>query len=53
VVEILQRPEVDKRVRETFQLDPMIGSTADAARFFSEETALWGGVIREANVTIP
>ncbi len=30
----------------------MIGSPADAAKFFAEETALWGGVIKEANVTI-
>jgi tripartite-type tricarboxylate transporter receptor subunit TctC len=52
VVEILNRPEVDKRLRE-LRLDPMIGSPADAAKFFAEETALWGGVIKEANVTIP
>src|SRR5215510_9681526 len=51
VVEILQRPDVNKRLR-TLQLDPMIGSPADAARFFAEETELWGGVIREANVTV-
>jgi hypothetical protein len=35
------------------QLDPMIGTPADAAKFFAEETALWGGVIQEAKVTIP
>jgi hypothetical protein len=29
----------------------MIGSPADAAKFFADETALWGGVIKEANVT--
>jgi tripartite-type tricarboxylate transporter receptor subunit TctC len=52
VVEVLRRPEVDKRLHG-FQLDPMIGSPADAARFFAEETALWGNVIKEAKVTIP
>ena len=52
VVEILQRPEVDKRLR-VLQLDPMIGPPADAANFFAEETALWSSVIKEANVTIP
>ena len=52
VVEILKSPEVDKRLRE-LRLDPMVGSPADAATFFAEETALWGGVIKEANVTMP
>jgi len=52
VVEILKRPEVDKRLRE-LRLDPMVGSPADAAQFFAEETTLWGGVIKEAGVTIP
>jgi hypothetical protein len=31
----------------------MVGTPADAAQFFAEETALWGGVIKEAGVTIP
>jgi tripartite-type tricarboxylate transporter receptor subunit TctC len=52
VVEILKRPDVDKRLRD-LRLDPMIGSPADAVQFFAEETKLWGGVIKEANVTIP
>jgi tripartite-type tricarboxylate transporter receptor subunit TctC len=51
IVEILNSPEINKRLRE-LRLDPMIGSPADAAKFFAEETALWGGVIKEANVTI-
>ena len=51
IVEILKTPEIDKRLRE-LRLDPMIGSPADAAKFFAEETSLWGGVIKEANVTI-
>ncbi len=51
MVESLKRPEVDKRLRE-LRLDPMIGSPADAAKFFAEETELWGGVIKEAKVAI-
>jgi hypothetical protein len=31
----------------------MIGTPADAAKFFAEESDLWGGVIKEAQVTIP
>jgi tripartite-type tricarboxylate transporter receptor subunit TctC len=51
IVEILNSPDINKRLRE-LRLDPMIGSPADAAKFFAEETALWGGIIKEANVTI-
>jgi tripartite-type tricarboxylate transporter receptor subunit TctC len=50
IVEILKSPEIQKRLEE-LRLDPMIGSPADAARFFADETELWGGVIKEANVT--
>jgi tripartite-type tricarboxylate transporter receptor subunit TctC len=52
VVRILQQPEVDAKLRD-LRLDPMIGSPADAAKFFADETALWGGVIKEAKVMIP
>ena len=51
VLEILQRPAVSAKLRE-LRLEPMIGTPTDAAKFFAEETALWGGVIREANVTV-
>jgi tripartite-type tricarboxylate transporter receptor subunit TctC len=51
IVDILKSPDVDKRLRE-LRLDPMIGSPADAGKFFADETALWGGVIKEANVSI-
>ena len=50
IVEILKSPEIQKRLQE-LRLDPMIGSPADAAKFFADETELWGGVIKEANVT--
>jgi tripartite-type tricarboxylate transporter receptor subunit TctC len=51
VVDILQRPAVSAKLRD-LRLDPMIGTPADAARFFAEETELWGKVIREANVIV-
>jgi tripartite-type tricarboxylate transporter receptor subunit TctC len=51
VVELLRRPDVNERLR-TLRLEPMIGSPADAMKFFDEETTLWGGVIREAKVAI-
>jgi tripartite-type tricarboxylate transporter receptor subunit TctC len=50
IVEILKSPEIQKRLQE-LRLDPMIGSPADAAKFFADETELWAGVIKEANVT--
>jgi tripartite-type tricarboxylate transporter receptor subunit TctC len=50
VVESLKRPEVSERLQK-LTLEPMLGSPADAARFFAEETALWGKVIKEKNVT--
>jgi tripartite-type tricarboxylate transporter receptor subunit TctC len=51
VVDILQRPAVSAKLRD-LRLDPMIGTAADAAKFFAEETELWGKVIREAGVTV-
>lgn len=51
VVDILQRPNVSAKLRD-LRLEPMIGTPADAAKFFAEETLLWGSVIREANVTV-
>ena len=33
------------------RLDPMPGSSEDAARFIADETALWGKVIKEAHIT--
>ncbi len=50
VVESLKRPDVAEKL-EKMTLEPMPGSPADAARFFDEETALWGRVIQEKNVT--
>jgi tripartite-type tricarboxylate transporter receptor subunit TctC len=51
VVAILKKPEIDQKLK-TLRLDPMGGSPADAAKFFADETALWGRVIREAHITL-
>ncbi len=47
----LARPEVSERLKN-LSLEPMLGTPADATKFFAEETALWGRVIREKNVTV-
>jgi tripartite-type tricarboxylate transporter receptor subunit TctC len=52
VVAVLQQPELQAKLHQ-LQLDPMIGTPADATAFFAEETKLWGDVIREANVSVP
>jgi tripartite-type tricarboxylate transporter receptor subunit TctC len=49
--QILQKPEIVAKLR-ALQLDPMGGSTADAAKFISEETALWSKVIEESHITL-
>jgi tripartite-type tricarboxylate transporter receptor subunit TctC len=51
VVETLRSAEVSEKLRQ-LTLEPMPGSPADAARFFAEETALWGRVIKEKQVTV-
>jgi len=47
----LTRPEMSERLQK-LTLEPMPGTPADAAKFFLEETALWGRVIKEKNVTV-
>jgi tripartite-type tricarboxylate transporter receptor subunit TctC len=49
VVEILGRPEVVEKAR-AIQMEPVTKTPAEAARFFAEETALWGKVIKQANI---
>lgn len=51
VVEILQKSEISGKL-QTLRLEPMAGTTADAAKFIAEETQLWGRVIREAHITL-
>jgi tripartite-type tricarboxylate transporter receptor subunit TctC len=49
VVDGLKRPDVGESLAR-LTLEPMIGSPADAARFFAEETQLWGKVITDAHI---
>jgi tripartite-type tricarboxylate transporter receptor subunit TctC len=49
VVEILGRPDVVEKARG-IQMEPAARSRAEAAKFFAEETELWGKVIKAANI---
>jgi tripartite-type tricarboxylate transporter receptor subunit TctC len=49
VNEILGRKDVAERVRG-IQMDPVTKSRAEATKFFAEERALWGKVIKQANI---
>jgi tripartite-type tricarboxylate transporter receptor subunit TctC len=49
--EILKKPEIVAKLR-TLQLDPMGGTRADATKFISEETKLWGRVISESHIVL-
>jgi len=49
VVEVLGHPDVAEKVRG-IQMEPVTRTRADAAKFFAEETELWGKVIKEANI---
>src|SRR5258708_7924804 len=51
VVAGLRRPEVAQSL-SGLTLEPMLGSPADAARFFAEETRLWGKVIAAAHIKV-
>jgi tripartite-type tricarboxylate transporter receptor subunit TctC len=50
VNEALQRPDMAERLAR-LSLEPMPGTPDDAARFFADETKLWGRVIKEKNVS--
>ena len=49
IAELIRKPEVEARLRE-LQLDPVGSTPQEAVRFFAEETALWGKVIKDAKV---
>jgi tripartite-type tricarboxylate transporter receptor subunit TctC len=51
VAEILGRAEVAERVR-AIQMEPAIRTPEQSAAFFTEETELWGKVIRQANIPL-
>jgi tripartite-type tricarboxylate transporter receptor subunit TctC len=49
IVDGLKRSDVAESLAR-LTLEPMIGSPADAARFFAEETQLWGKVIADSQI---
>jgi tripartite-type tricarboxylate transporter receptor subunit TctC len=49
VVEILARPDIAEKVRN-IQMDPVTRTREESAKFFGEETELWGKVIKAANI---
>ena len=51
VAEFLQKPEMAEKLHN-LRLDPMGGTRADAAKFFADETELWGKVIKENHVAL-
>jgi tripartite-type tricarboxylate transporter receptor subunit TctC len=51
VNESLKRPEIADRLQK-LTLEPMLGTPADAAKFFAEETQLWGRVIKEKSIVV-
>jgi tripartite-type tricarboxylate transporter receptor subunit TctC len=51
VVDSLNKPAVAESLAR-LTLEPMIGSPADATRFFAQETELWGKVIADAHIKI-
>jgi tripartite-type tricarboxylate transporter receptor subunit TctC len=51
VVDGLNKPAVAQSLAR-LTLEPMIGSPADAAKFFAEERELWGKVIADAHIKI-
>jgi len=51
LIDALGQPEVGDRL-DRLGLAPMIGTRADAANFFAEETRLWGKVIAAADIKV-
>jgi tripartite-type tricarboxylate transporter receptor subunit TctC len=51
IVEGLRQPQLKEKLQR-MMLEPLIGTPADAAKFFAEEKALWEKVITENNVKV-
>jgi len=49
---IVGEPEFRKRFLERFAVEPVPGPLAAFADYLRKESAMWGGVIRKANVKI-
>jgi tripartite-type tricarboxylate transporter receptor subunit TctC len=51
VAGIIQSRDVAGRLRD-IQMEPVGSTRAEAAKFFADEAALWGGIIKDANITL-
>lgn len=51
VAEVLKIPEVVTRI-ESLGMDITAMNRADSARFFAQETELWGAIVRAAGITL-
>jgi tripartite-type tricarboxylate transporter receptor subunit TctC len=51
LAEIIRSPEITARIRG-MNMEPIGSTRAEAAKFFAEETELWGKVIKQANITV-
>jgi tripartite-type tricarboxylate transporter receptor subunit TctC len=51
VADILHSPEVAAHLRD-IEMEPVGSTRAEAAKFFADEAALWGGIIKDANITL-
>ena len=51
VVDCLKQPEFIEKTK-ALGMDLAPGSRADAAKFFAEERALWGKVIKQADIPL-
>jgi tripartite-type tricarboxylate transporter receptor subunit TctC len=51
IVEGLRQPQLKEKLQRVM-LEPLIGTPADAAKFFAEEKAFWGRVITENKVKV-
>ena len=51
VADVFRRPEVSNRLRE-MQMEAVASTRADAVKFFTEEAALWGKVIKDAKIAV-
>jgi tripartite-type tricarboxylate transporter receptor subunit TctC len=51
VAEVLHSPDVAAHLRD-IEMEPVGSTRAEAAKFFADEASLWGGIIKDANITL-
>jgi tripartite-type tricarboxylate transporter receptor subunit TctC len=51
IAEIIRSPDVAAHLRD-IQMEPVGSTRAEAAKFFADEAALWGRIIKDANITL-